>query len=486
MNVGELMYLEEIIKELRLESDCCEYKGKLNRDDVVGWLKTIAGFANAKGGDFFIGVEDKTNKLIGFDRTAADNERNFFNNMVNEHIVPRPQMSVSFVPYEIKGAERFIIRVRVQESSVKPIILKYKGIPSIYMRRDGFTNGATYEEIIEMSIKSKNTQYDVLPSDEKYNFDDFTVLRDFYSDHNDGKQLTEKALKSVGFYDEHGFLANGAVLFSDHYKGGKTEVMCSVFSGFNKGSERIVSVNRYQGNIIIVINAMMEFVMQRMNHSMKKLGESRINIDAYPKRALFEGVINAVAHRDYFLDGTQIQVDMFKDRLEITSPGSFYRGEPFGKTYDLSRIISKRRNELISSILVMCNVMEAAGTGFDKITEEYRDADAEHRPYISSASDHFTLVLPDLTYREGILEDDSPALVYAPIPNGTTHDDKVLGFCFNRARKASEIATYLGISDSSYFRKRILDNLVGHGYLEKSGNGRSSFFKTNHDSVDLE
>ena len=50
------------------------------------------------------------------------------------------------------------------------------------------------------------------------------------------------------------------------------------------------------------------------------------NIDAYPQRALFEGIVNAIAHRDYFLDGTQIQVDMFKDRLEISSPGRFLQG----------------------------------------------------------------------------------------------------------------------------------------------------------------
>ena len=92
-----------------------------------------------------------------------------------------------------------------------------------------------------------------------------------------------------------------------------------------------------------VINYIMEFVTQRMNHSMIKLGDTRKNIDAYPQRALFEGVINAVAHRDYFLDGTQIQVDMFKDRLEISSPGSFYRGEKIGKTYDLSSIIRKKK-----------------------------------------------------------------------------------------------------------------------------------------------
>ena len=47
----------------------------------------------------------------------------------------------------------------------------------------------------------------------------------------------------MGFYDEEGFLANGATLFADDYQDKKTEVQCSVFSGFNKGSERIVTIN---------------------------------------------------------------------------------------------------------------------------------------------------------------------------------------------------------------------------------------------------
>lgn len=122
-----------------------------------------------------------------------------------------------------------------------------------------------------------------------------------------------------------------------------------------------------------------------MNHSMIKLGDTRRNIDAYPQRALFEGVINAVAHRDYFLDGTQIQVDMFRDRLEISSPGSFYRAEKLGKTYDLSGIISKRRNELISSVLIGCNVMEAAGTGSD--VYGWRGGRKCSGPYICSGAE---------------------------------------------------------------------------------------------------
>lgn len=473
------MYLEEIIGDIELESDKYESKAILNREDVVGWLKTIAGFANASGGDFYIGVEDKTNKLIGFDRKAADNERNYFNNQVNEHLTPRPQIKIAFEKYEIKGTERFIIKASVSESTVKPVILKYKNIPSIFMRRDGFTNGATYEEIIEMSVMSKNTQFDSLVSDIEYDFDKLSDLKLFYEAHNDGEPLKEKALKSMGFVNEDGYLLNGAVLFTDDYQEKKTEVQCSVFSGFNKGSERIVTINRFNGNITSTINYIMDFVNQRMNHSMIKLNDTRINVDAFPLRALFEGVVNAVAHRDYYLDGTQIQIDMFKDRLEISSPGGFYRGEKLGKTYDLSGVISKRRNEIISGVLVACNVMEAAGTGFDKIMEEYASADEKHKPYIYSTSDHFTLVLPDLTYENGVEDGMAPVLNFEPVPNGTAFDAEVLSFCYYKAHKVSEIAEHLGISDSTYLRKQVLENLEKNGYLEKSKVSRASYYKTN-------
>ena len=90
------MFLEEITGEVRLEDKEYECKAILNRDDVIGWLKTVAGFANASGGDFYIGVEDKTNKLIGFDRKSADSERSYFNNQVNEHLNPHPQIKISF------------------------------------------------------------------------------------------------------------------------------------------------------------------------------------------------------------------------------------------------------------------------------------------------------------------------------------------------------------------------------------------------------
>ena len=170
------MLLDDIVKTDVLENFNLECKSRLSRDNVEGWLKTVAGFSNAEGGVFFVGVEDKSSKLIGFSRKEADNERNFFNNQVNEHIFPRPDLKISFIRYENNERELFIIRVNVSQSAVKPVIVKFKNVPSIYMRRDGFTNGATYEEIISMSIKSRGVQFDVTDSSEKYERANFSKL----------------------------------------------------------------------------------------------------------------------------------------------------------------------------------------------------------------------------------------------------------------------------------------------------------------------
>ena len=481
------MFLEELIDGAELESQEMECKLQLDRSNPDSWLRTIAGFGNAVGGVMYIGVEDSGNKLVGFDKQKADMERNFLNNQVNEHISPRPDYRVRFISYSIRQQTRYILEVKVPESPVKPVIVRYHNIPSIYMRRQGYTSGATYEEIIQMSLKSQTAQYDSLCSEKPYQRDRFSDLWTFFDDHreNETEKLTDKALQSLGFFNQEEMLSNGATLFEDGYQGGKTLVQCSAFSGVNRGSERLVTVNRFQGNITRTIEYMLTFVQQRMNHSMIKLPTSRVDIDAYPMRALFEGIVNAVAHRDYFMDGTQIQVDMFRDRLEISSPGGFYQGNMSGKVYDLSSVISRRRNEIICAVLVKCHVMEAAGTGFDKISEAYQNADNNHKPYIICQTDHFTLVLPDLTYEDGLTGNEDQKLIYPPVENGTRFDDTVLSYCYHRARTQKDIAEKLDISNSSYLRKNVLGRLVDQDYLLCEQNSRTKYYKTNPETVHL-
>ena len=70
--------------------------------------------------------------------------------------------------------------------------------------------------------------------------------------------------------------------------------------------------------------------------------------------------------------------------------------------------------------------------------------------------------------------------------NGTDNDDMIMSFCYGSARKVAEIAEFLGVSDSSYLRNNVLDNLVQQGFLEKNKVGRASYYKTNREAVELE
>ena len=47
-----------------------------------------------------------------------------------------------------------------------------------------------------------------------------------------------------------------------------------------------------------------------------------------------------------------------------------------------------------------------------------------------------------------------------PVPDRTELDEKVLSFCYHKPHKVLEIAEYLGISDSTYLRKQVLENMV--------------------------
>lgn len=481
------MILDEIEKISIIESFNIETKARLDREDTVGWLKTVAGFANAGGGTMYVGVEDKTNKLIGFDRKEADSERNYFNNEVNQHIIPVPAIRISFLPYCNNGKELYVIKIEVPESPMKPVSLKYKGVMGIYMRREGYTNGATVEEVIAMASESKQARYDMLVSDTDYNSGDFRKLFRLYSENNEGKELTDKILQSINFFNEEGKLRNGALLFRDDYDGGRTLVKCSLFSGLTRGSDRILSSSSFDGNILDSISFMMDYVGLRMNHSIIKKDFGRDEADSYPRRALLEGIVNAVAHRDYFIEGAQIQIDMFKDRLEISSPGSFYGRGKVEKTYDLTKFVSKRRNEVVSAVLVKCRMMEAEGTGFEKITEAYRNADMPHKPFIYSASDYFKLILPDLTYDRGVENLSAlPTPDFIPLELTGRYDSAILTFCSFGAKEAGEIAASIGVKPSSYFRKNILNPLLKKGYLEEFGEKKPFLYRTNPDIIEKE
>jgi predicted HTH transcriptional regulator len=83
----------------------------------------------------------------------------------------------------------------------------------------------------------------------------------------------------------------------------------------------------------------------------------RIELPQFSERAVFEAVVNAVAHRDYAISGSKIRFFMFDDRLEIYSPGAL----PNTVTIDSMALRQATRNELITSLLAETPVAETVG-----------------------------------------------------------------------------------------------------------------------------
>ncbi len=100
----------------------------------------------------------------------------------------------------------------------------------------------------------------------------------------------------------------------------------------------------------------------------------------YSMNAVFEAVVNAVAHRDYSIQGSKIRLHMFSDRLELFSPGSI----PNTMTIDSLILRQAVRNELLTSLLARCPV------GMEGITTERKflmDKRGEGVPIIFSESE---------------------------------------------------------------------------------------------------
>lgn len=476
------MLLNEICPEFTIENDSYECKSRLDRTNVLGWLKTVDGFSNNKGGVLLVGVEDKTNKLIGFQLEEVDKEKIYFYNQLKEHFEIVPTINIELLPYMVNLKKRYIIKITIFESEVKPIILKYQGMPMIFIRKDGYTAAATTEEIIAMTLSSKKPKYDLQTTDVKFDINNFKNLCAFYKE-NTNCELKEKELASIGFFDENKFLTKGAQLFEDNYNGEDSMIVCSLYKGLTRGDDQIIASNSFKGNLIACYKFIWEFINQRMNHGFIKKTTSRIDVDSFPKRSIFEAIINSLAHRDYFISGSAIYVDLFKNRLVISSPGGLFGTGEVKLTYKLDYFISRRRNTLICNVFVLCKAMEAKGTGFEKILDDYKNVKDSQRPFIFSKNNQFSIVLPDLTYEDGVQVDDESLNMLKTIDSPSKYDQSILAFCYFEDKTVREITEYLNVSNSTFFRKNVLGNLVGQQFLIENETNKGKMYHTNHQFV---
>lgn len=159
--------------------------------------------------------------------------------------------------------------------------------------------------------------------------------------------------------------------------------------GFSKadvapGRERFVDSKNFDGSIPYMVCEAMARIRRNMRTASRVEGAFRYEVPEYPEVAVREALVNALVHRDYSPEGlgSQVQVNMYEDRLEIMNPGGLFGTMTIDKLGKLGE--SSRRNRTLARILEFTAypqnyaeqgfVVENKGTGYYQIQSSLAQA----------------------------------------------------------------------------------------------------------------
>lgn len=158
-------------------------------------------------------------------------------------------------------------------------------------------------------------------------------------------------------------------------------IQCAVF----KGTTRNIFITRkeFSGYIDEQVESAYAFVLEHINLGARIDGLARQDIYELPIRTIREMITNAVCHRSYLCPG-KVQVALFDDRLEVTSPGMLDKDLTIEK---MKAGISKIRNTAIARVFAYMNMIEAWGTDIPKIFQEAKDYGLREPELLDMGSD---------------------------------------------------------------------------------------------------
>ena len=376
------------------EATECDFKVALEVKKPKSWLKSVSAFANGIGGTLFFGIDNDRN-VIGLADAQTDAET--ISRLIKERITPYPNFILA--PERDNGKDILVLSVSAGRST--PYYYKADGITEAYIRIGNESVIAPSYVLNQLLLKGMNRTYDAL--DSEYDFKDyaFSKLRERYKAWT-GNSMEEKLFDSFEMRDDHGKLTNAGALLADDAPIKHSRLFCTRWNGLDKSGGMVDALDsaEYSGSLIILLNEGVGFVKRNMKTRWKKTANSRIEMPDYCERSVFEALVNALIHRDYLILGSEVHIDIYDDRLTITSPGGMTDGTRIQER-DISNISSTRRNPVLANIFGRLGYMERQGSGFKKITESYRAAHNyrdELEPKFYSDASSFQVTLYNLNY----------------------------------------------------------------------------------------
>ncbi len=412
------------------ESRTLEYKESITNT----FLKTVSAFANYGSGEILFGVADD-GRIIGIpDPKAACLD---IENRINDSIDPVPEYTLSI------NEKTSVITLKVQEGLHKPYLYKAKA----YRRNDSATIAADRLELARLILEGQNSSFEELPaSDQSLSF-----------------QILEEKLKAVLHIDSFN---RDTLITLELYREG---------SGFNKAGELLSDRNGFPGIDAVRFGDSINIILDRETYEHTSIlkqfdaalglfqkyyeyeqirGSTREQISLIPEEAFREAIANALVHRTWDVN-SHINIAMFHDRIQITSPGGLPKG--VSEEEYLRGGISILRNPIIGNVFYRLHMIEKFGTGIRRINEAYRGSTI--KPKYSITENAICIILPVVQEKSDLLPDEQ----------------RIHQLLKNRELSSSAIVEATGFGKSKTMS--ILNRLVQNGYIIVIGSGRGTKYK---------
>lgn len=443
------------------------------------WCKSVSAFANGRGGSLIFGVADDS-AVTGLENPQIAAEK--FSEIIKTRLDPVPDFTLTFETIEGKT----IMIVRVEPGNITPYYYIGDGQQIAFCRVGNESIPASANMLRELVLRGTHQSYDSLRSDYMFENFAFTKLRSVFHART-GKDFTDADYESWGITNADGHLTNAGALLADESPIRHSRLFCTRWNGLTQAPGILDAIDDIEisGSLVIQLQVGLDFCRRNSRKMWHKTSDGRVELPDYPEESVLEGLVNALIHRSYLEIGSEVHIDIFDDRMEISSPGGMYENRPV-QDCDIMSIRLRRRNPVLADIFSRLKYMERRGSGFKKICQDYciqPNYHEELHPKFFSDNYDFVLTLYNLNYvpmnndqRRLPLSSSKFPEVPQSSPILTDHLTIFLGILQKfPGATINLLATESGVSERMI--KKYLKSLKEQGIIHRVGSNRRGYWE---------
>ena len=387
--IKELLFHIRLGEDSSIEFKAITFEGDRPKDPNKDKMAhEIAAFANGAGGRILLGVEDKSRTIVGVEDGKVSKAEEWLVNISKNNIDPPVNLQTRILQLpDQQGELKTVILVEIPRS-----ISVHKSAGRYYQRL-GSTKQEMKPEVLarlfQQRSQSRLIRFDetLVPETSYSDIDNSLKQRFLKPSTPEKEQLSKLHLTAKGEYDEGLSVTGVLLLTADPTQWLKNAyIQCVFYSGKERDAKDQIDAEDMTGPVDQQIDGTIDFVVRNMRIEAKKV-LGRVDIPQYDIGAVFEAVVNAVAHRDYSMTGRRIRLHMFADRLEIYTPGQL----PNSLSIDGLMDNTVTRNETLVNLLSRYYkareeagrqaLIERRGEGVPKIVNESQQLSGKEPEY---------------------------------------------------------------------------------------------------------